>query len=115
MSFHDDEDEDAPKHFRKAALKALAVIYPAVVHATAAKNIGIGLAQVRFALGLEDRSMRDVAASLNVSVECISKGAKAFVRENNLPIPSCMRSEEASASYREARERKLKPNDPDQS
>lgn len=106
---HELEDDEIPVNFRReAALAAMKIIYPATVHATEAQNRKIGLAQIAFALGIEERSMRDVAAELKVSVACISKGAKEFVRANNLPIPDCMKSEEASEAYRQTRLSQLK-------
>lgn len=98
-----EDDEEGINMFREACKKALSLIYPACAHVTSAINVDVGLAQIRFAMGLEDRSMRDVAASLNVTVACISKGAKAFVHENDLPMPACMKSEEASETYRNTR------------
>lgn len=108
----EEPDESEANAFRFAARAALAVIYPATAHAARSENIEVGLAQIRFALGIEERSMRDVAADLNVEVACISKGAKVFIRENNLPTPNCMKSDEASDKYREARKRHLTKNKP---
>lgn len=106
---YDPEDDDTRNYRREASLDAMAIIVPAAKHIASAKNLDIGLAQILFALDLEERSMRDVAAGLNVTVACISKGAKEFVRENNLPTPRGMKSEEASEKYREVRTSKLKP------
>lgn len=100
----EDDDEAVRENFyREAALRVLPLIYSATAHVMSAKNPEIGLAQVRFSLGIEDKSMRDIAAKLNVSVACISKGARAFVEDNNLPTPSCMKSDDACESYRTAR------------
>lgn len=104
-----EESEEFRNIWREVAQKGLSVIYPCVVHATTAVSRKVGLAQVRFALDLEDRSMRDVAADLNVTVACISKGAKELVESLNLPTPRCMKSEEASESYGESRIKQLTP------
>lgn len=103
-------DPESPEYreaYREASIHFLCLFQPALGHALAAKNPGIGYAQILFALGLEDRSMHEVAASLKVETACISKGAKEFVRENNLPVPSCMKSDKAVESYREARNKQL--------
>ena len=105
----EDDDGESRNLFREVSQMALNIIYPAAVHIASAKSFKVGSAQVRFALDLESRSMRDVAAELGVTVACISKGAKEFVEENNLPTPRCMKSAEASEVYREVRNLQLKP------
>lgn len=94
--------------YRSCAIMMLAILQPALAMIRAAKNENIGYAQLLFALGLEDRSMRDVAASLCVDVKCISDGARKFVRENGLPLPACMKSEEASKNYSMSRTNRLR-------
>lgn len=103
MTADDDFSDEERNLFREASQRALAIIVPAAQHISSASNFRVGLAQILFALDQESRSMRDVAASLNVTVACISKGAKEFVRDNNLPTPLCMKSDEASDVYRDVR------------
>lgn len=105
------EDPDGPQYsendYRACAIMFLSLLQPAIAHVMAAKNKDIGYAQIMFALGLEDQSMHDVAAKLCVDVACISKGAKEFVRENNLPVPNGMKSEAACKSYSQSRTKQL--------
>jgi hypothetical protein len=103
----EDEHGFTANQWRSAATAMLAILQPALAMIRAAKNEQIGYAQLLFAFGLEDRSMRDVAAILCVDVKCISDGARKFVRENGLPLPACMKSEEASRKYSEARTKRL--------
>jgi len=103
-----EEEEERENHFREAALMVLPLIQAGVGHCLAAKSAEVGMAQLKFALGIEGRSMRDVAPLLGVTVQCLSRGAKEFVRENNLPTPACMKSEAASATYRATRQNQLK-------
>lgn len=108
--YNDLEPEIQPsKEYREAAMRLLPLIESGIAHCLAAETPEIGRIQVKYALGLESRPMRQVAGTLGISVACISRGAKEFQQANNLPTPPCMKSEEASASYREARERQLKP------
>lgn len=104
----EDEHGFTANQWRAAAIAMLAILQPALAMIRAAKNEQIGYAQLLFALGLEDRSMRDVAAILCVDVKCISDGAKKFVRENGLPFPACMKSEEASKNYSKSRNERLR-------
>jgi hypothetical protein len=105
MDYDDfDSNESA---YREASKHFLGIIIPAISHVASARSIEVGLAQVKAALGITDESMSDAAARLGVSKQCISKGAKEFVRENNLPMPAGMKSEESSTSYRNARIAKL--------
>ncbi len=105
---HDiDDDDDRASAYREAAQHILGIIVPAVNLVMSAKSTRIGYAQLQFALGLEDRPMRDVASELGVTVACISKGANEFIRENNLPRPACMKSEAATRSYRNTRASQL--------
>jgi len=69
---------------------------------------GIGLEQIRFALGESTQSMSNAAAALNVDVNTISKGAHKFIRDHGLPVPSCMEGEESSKAHRAARIKQLK-------
>lgn len=94
--------------YREAGLRFIHLLQPALAHIQGCKNPTIGYWQVIYALDLSERSMRDVAAEIGVTVACISKGANEFVRENNLPRPRCMKSEEAATSYRITRENQLK-------
>lgn len=105
----DQENEFSEENYRACAIYFLGIVKPAIAHVLAAKTPEIGWSQLLFALGLEDRPMHEVAAQLCVETACISKGAKEFVRANNLPTPSCMKSDAASQSYREARTKQLTP------
>lgn len=95
--------------YREAAMLLLPLIESGIAHCIAAKTPEIGRIQIKYALGLEERPMRQIAASMGITVACISSGARKFVEANGLPLPPCMRSEAASESYRAARERQLKP------
>lgn len=103
------DDDLATSEYRDCAIRFLSLFEPALTHVLAAKNTQIGRCQILFALGLEERSMRDAAASLCVDVKCISDGARRFVRENDLPIPDCMKSDEACKIYSNSRKERLKP------
>ena len=103
------EPTPGPSAYRDAAMLLLPLIESGIAHCLAAQTPEVGRIQIKFALGLEERSMRDVATSLGVTVACISRGAKEFVDANNLPTPPCMKSPEASESYRKSREKQLKP------
>lgn len=103
------EDSEITNAFREAALMVLPLIQSGVGHCLAAENPAVGMAQVKFALGIEGRSMHDVASSLGVTVQCISRGAKEFVRDNNLPTPPCMKSDAASRAYSMTRTSQLQP------
>jgi len=102
-----EEDEIPPNYYREAAMRVLPILQAGIAHALAAKTPEIGLIQIKFALGIADLSMRDVASNMGITPQCISRGAKEFVRANNLPTPPCMKSEAASASYRIARNKQL--------
>lgn len=106
MDFEDDAEYSA-NDYRACAIMFLSILQPAIAHVLAAKNQKIGYCQILFALGLEDGSMRDAASKLCVDVKCISDGAKRFVRENALPMPSCMKSERASKVYSKSRKQRL--------
>jgi len=103
------EPEDLPHAYREAARMLLPLIEQGVAHCLAAESPLLGRIQIKYALGIEDRPMRQVAAHLGVTVACISRGAKEFVESNKLPIPPCMKSCEASEVYRKARIKQLKP------
>ena len=107
LEFQDDSEFSA-NDYRSCAIMFLSIVQPAIAHVLAAKNQRIGYCQILFALGLEDRSMRDAAAELCVDVKCISDGARRFVKENGLPIPSCMKSEDACKAYSKSRINRLK-------
>ena len=102
------DDDEAPNDYREAGMFFMRLIESAIAHALNASNPRVGLAQLRFALGLATESMSDVAAQLKVSPQCISKGAREFVEENNLPIPLGMESEASSKAHRAARIKQLK-------
>lgn len=97
------QDEEFVSAYREASYHFLRMLYPAVVHVISTASPEIGLAQIRFALGIEESSMSDQAAKLNVTPQCISKGAREFIRQNNLPIPPCMESEVSSEAHRQGR------------
>lgn len=97
------EDEAANSVYREASYHFLKLLYPAAAHVANATRPEVGLEQIRFALGIAEQSMTDVAARLGVTPQCLSKGAREFIRENNLPIPPCMESEESSRAHREGR------------
>jgi hypothetical protein len=101
-------DDDVTSEYREAAMHFLALLETAVAHACNAKTVTIGMIQLKFALGLVNESMSDAAARIGVTPQCISKGAHEFIRENNLPIPPCMESEESSKAHRDARIKQLK-------
>jgi len=101
------EPEYSQNDYRACAIYFLRIFQPALSHAIRAKNVEVGYCQIMFALGLESEPMSHAAARLNVERACISKGAKEFIRANNLPTPAGMRSEKASKSYRKSRNSKL--------
>lgn len=106
--FYETIEEPADRNaYREAALLVLPLIQAGVGHCLSARSAAVGMAQIKFALGIEGRSMRDVAATLGVTVQCLSRGARDFVHANNLPIPPCMKSEDASEAYRKQRESQL--------
>lgn len=108
--FYDEiEPLEEASAYRDAARTLLPLIDRAVGHCLAAATPEIGRAQIKFALGIEGRSMRAVAKLLDVTPAAISRGAKEFQEANNLPLPACMKSEEASEIYRESRIRQLSP------
>ena len=98
--------------YREASYHFLRLLYPALAHVMNTATPEIGLAQIRFSLGIAEISMTDQAALLGVTPQCISKGAREFIRENNLPIPPCMESEASSASHRQGRLNSLKAKNP---
>jgi hypothetical protein len=105
--FYDTLEPEEASAYRQAALRLYPVIMSAVGHVLAAENVEIGLTQVRFALGIEARSMRDLASLHRCTPAGISRGAKEFQTQNNLPTPPCMKSERASAVYRRTRLKQL--------
>ena len=89
--------------YREASYHFLKLLYPAITHVAATATAEIGLAQIRFALGIAEISMSDQAAKLNVTPQCISKGAREFIKQNKLPIPPCLESEESSEAHKKGR------------
>lgn len=102
------DDASFMSAYREASYHFLRLIYPALAHVMNTASVEIGLAQIRFALGIAEISMTDQAALLGVTPQCISKGAREFIRENNLPIPPCMESEASSESHRQGRINSIK-------
>ena len=101
-------DERYMAVYREASYHFLRLLYPAIAHVMNTSSVEIGLAQIRFALGIAETSMTDQAALLSITPQCISKGAREFIRENNLPIPPCMESEASSQSHRRGRINSIK-------
>tara|TARA_R110000868_G_scaffold331505_1_gene592495 strand:- start:8 stop:415 length:408 start_codon:yes stop_codon:yes gene_type:complete len=101
-------DENYMSAYREASYHFLRLLYPALAHVMNTASVEIGLAQIRFALGIAEISMTDQAATIGVTPQCISKGAREFIRENNLPIPPCMESEASSESHRRGRINSIK-------
>ena len=104
----DHDPEEMERAYRVAARFFLQILEASIAHALSAQTPTIGLWQIRFGLGLAEKSMSDIAAKEGVTAACISKGAHDFIRKNNLPIPLGMEGEESSRSHRAAREKKLK-------
>jgi len=102
------DPEDRESAYRQASVFFFGLLETSLAHVMASQTTRIGLAQIRVALGLSDESMSDIAARLGVTPQCISKGAKAFIRENNLPVPRGMEGDESSKAHRQARIRQLK-------
>jgi len=102
------EPDELTNQYREAATRLLPIIEKGVAHCLAAKNTALGRMQIKYALGLEHRPMRQVATHLGVTVACISRGAREFIDANRLPVPPCMKSKEATESYRKARIQQLK-------
>lgn len=94
--------------YRQASVFFFGLLESSIAHIMASDRTRVGFAQIRVALGLADESMSDIASRLGVTPQCISKGARAFIRENNLPIPRGMEGEESSESHRQARINQLK-------
>ena len=94
--------------YAQAAVFFFGLLESSIAHIMASDKTRVGLAQIKVALGLSDESMSEIAARLGVTPQCISKGAKAFIAENNLPIPRGMEGEESSEAHRKARNKQLK-------
>ena len=109
--FYDTLEPEPVSLYREAALNLWPVILSAAAFIAAAKHPSIDLAQVKFALGLEEKSMRQIANELDCTVAGISRGAKEFQKANNLPTPPCMKSDEASKTYRRTRQSQLAPRE----
>lgn len=102
-----DESTDA---YREAAKLFSRIINQALIVITSAKHPRAAAWQVAFALGAPvcaGESMTSRARQLGITKAAISKGAKAFQRANALPASQYMKSDEASKSYTDARNRQL--------
>lgn len=99
--------EERESAYREAAYHFFKLLSASISHAMNAKTPEIGLVQIKFAIGLMEMSMSDKAAEMGITPQCISKGAREFIRENNLPIPLGMESEESSKAHRAGREKQL--------
>lgn len=99
--------EDYESAYRQASIFFFGLLESSIAHIMASDKTRIGFAQIRVALGLADESMSDIASRLGVTPQCISKGARAFISENNLPIPRGMEGEESSNAHRQARLKQL--------
>lgn len=95
-------EEEAPNEYRDAGKMFLALLMQSVAHVVAAPNVRVGMAQIRIALGLNSENLQDNAAALGVSPQCLSKGARDFVLNNNLPMPFGLEGEKSSQSHRAA-------------
>lgn len=115
MQDEDFESEETWNAYRECARLLYDKIYMGVQHVRNAKTSKIGLAQIRFALDIEKRSMREVAAALNCEIACLSKGALEFVKAHELPTPRGMKSEDSRDEYAEARCKNLKEKNNEQS
>ena len=104
---HEQETEYSESDYRACAIMFLGIVQPAIAHVMAAQSQKIGYCQILFALGLNEKSMRDAAAELSVNVSCISTGAKRFIKENGLPIPPCMKSAKASKTYSKSKKERM--------
>ena len=102
------EPEEYENAYAQAAVFFFGLIEVSIAHIMAAEKTRVGLAQIKVALGLADESMSEIASRLGVTPQCISKGAKSFITENNLPIPRGMEGEESSEAHRKARNKQLK-------
>lgn len=112
------KDEDTPdleaiekRAHRLAAQDMLVLALPAASLLAKAKNMNVGMAQLRYVFNVESRSMTAVAAELGVTRACLSKGVREFIKENHLPKALIQRTEEASRSYRATREAQLVDRD----
>lgn len=102
------EPKEYENAYAQAAVFFYKIIESSIGHILQSDNPRVGLAQVKVALGLADESMSEIAARLRVTPQCISKGARSFIAENQLPIPAGMESEESSEAHRIARNKQLK-------
>jgi hypothetical protein len=102
-------DEERESAYREAAIHFFSLLEACIAHACNAQTVTIGMLQLKYALGFACESMSDAAAKHGISPQCISKGAREFIRENNLPIPLGMESEASSKAHRDARVKQLRP------
>jgi hypothetical protein len=102
------DPEELESAYRLAARFFLQILESSIAHALSAKTTQIGIWQIRFGLGLAEKSMSDIAAQLGVTPACISKGAHDFIRKNSLPVPNGMEGEESQKAHRAARVRNLR-------
>ncbi|MEM6885417.1 MAG: hypothetical protein AAF571_10325 [Verrucomicrobiota bacterium] len=106
-------EPEAPEmtDYREASLKMLTILERAMDHILYYEgNKEVASWQVAFAMGLdccEGKEITSVANNIGVERATISKGATEFCRANDLPPSRYMKSEEATKSYREAREAQL--------
>ena len=104
-------DNDDENKFREAALMVLPLIAAGVGHCLSLENPKVGFAQIKYAFNLESRKLRDVAAELGCTVQCLSSGLRDFVETNDLPLPEIMRSRDASKDRSKLRETQLTSNE----
>ena len=101
--------EDAAA-YREASERFMFILNRALLVITSAKNARTAAWQVAYAMGVpccEGVTMTERAKAIRVTRACLSKGAKQFQRANGLPPSAFMKSDEASASYAEARRKQL--------
>lgn len=92
--------------YRDAAVRSAEIMNRMGDWIICAKNKAVAVWQAAFAIGLnccDGNSMTAVAKSLGVTRACISKGAREFCEQNDLPPSFYMKSEEAVKSYKETR------------
>lgn len=108
----DDIEPEVENWRRECAERGLVLIYAAMLHIQRAESMEIGWHGVAFALDMISDSMTDVAAKLGVERATISHSARQFCRNHGLPTPNSLRSEKASASYRQTRKSQCKTPTP---
>lgn len=110
MTHEPECEEEYETAYRTAAVFFLGLLESSLAHIMASATTTIGMAQLKTALGLAEESQSVMAARLGVTPACISKGAKAFLAENNLPIPHGMENEISIESHRKGRIKQLLNN-----